>query len=73
MRILFLFVLFLLSLSSLLSEEGKWSKIGPEGGIVTRIVRDVQNQDVFYIGTYCGGVFKSVNEGASWVEKSEGI
>ncbi len=53
---------------------GSWSKIGgPEGGIVKVILRDTQNPDILYAGTFGGGVYKSFDGGNTWQETDEGL
>ncbi len=53
---------------------GSWSKIGgPEGGVVKVILRDTQNSDILYAGTFGGGVYKSLDSGNTWQETDEGL
>ena len=47
---------------------GAWDFIGPlnTGGRVTDIVISPDNDDIFYVGTASGGIFKTVDRGNSW-------
>ncbi|MDX1410054.1 MAG: hypothetical protein R3330_18015, partial [Saprospiraceae bacterium] len=50
------------------SEEAAWQLAGPvnTGGRVTDIQLDPEHENVIYVGTSNGGVFKSVDQGLSW-------
>ena len=45
-----------------------WSLIGPlnTGGRITDVAISPVNDDVLYVGTATGGIFKSINRGADW-------
>jgi photosystem II stability/assembly factor-like uncharacterized protein len=47
---------------------GNWSLAGPlnTGGRITDIAISPDNDDVFYIGTGSGGIFKTSDRGTSW-------
>ncbi len=47
---------------------GSWENAGPTniGGRVTDIALHPTNQNIIYLGTTAGGVYKSVDKGATW-------
>lgn len=47
-----------------------WTPLGPPGGRVLALVGDPSAPDTLYAGVYGGGVFKTVNAGASWTVAS---
>ncbi|MFT5724636.1 MAG: photosystem II stability/assembly factor-like uncharacterized protein [Bacteroidia bacterium] len=50
----------------------KYRSIGPSrGGRSTAVVGDLKNQNLFYMGTSGGGVWKTQNGGKSWVNISD--
>jgi|HubBroStandDraft_3_1064219.scaffolds.fasta_scaffold22635_1 hypothetical protein len=49
-----------------------WSSLGPNGGAVNTVVVDPSNPRVLYAGAQ-GGVFKSLDGGASWRLSSRGL
>jgi photosystem II stability/assembly factor-like uncharacterized protein len=51
----------------------RWQPAGPEGGNVTALVIDPANPRVLYAGVGAGGVFKSVDAGATWNPAFEGL
>jgi photosystem II stability/assembly factor-like uncharacterized protein len=51
---------------------GRWTATGPDGGPVTVLAPDPRQPHVLYAGTP-GGVFKSVDAGATWSSRSDGI
>lgn len=70
----------LLSLAGLLAASGaataavgSWSAIGPEGGIVNAIAVNPTNPSIAYAAMRGGGVYKTVNGGASWFPSNEGL
>jgi photosystem II stability/assembly factor-like uncharacterized protein len=75
MKRLILVILSASFISSLaFADVGSWSKIGgPAGGIVKVILRDTQNSDILYAGTFGGGVYKSFDGGNTWQEANEGL
>ena len=51
----------------------KWREVGPYRGGRSAAVEGIpQNRDVYYFGATGGGVWKSVNRGASWKNISDG-
>ncbi|MEM7087854.1 MAG: T9SS type A sorting domain-containing protein [Bacteroidota bacterium] len=55
-------------LSSRNESGGAWEFIGPlnTGGRITDIVISPDDDDIFYVGTASGGIFKTVDRGSSW-------
>jgi len=53
------------------SPSSPWSQIGPPGGYVESVAFDPKKPATVYVGTFNGGVFKSINTGTSW--KSAGL
>jgi photosystem II stability/assembly factor-like uncharacterized protein len=49
-----------------------WSPIGPDGGEILALAADPQQNGVVYAGT-AGGVFKSMDGGATWSRSSRGL
>jgi photosystem II stability/assembly factor-like uncharacterized protein/thiol-disulfide isomerase/thioredoxin len=43
------------------------------GGNLTSIVQDPKNPDILYIGSYGGGVYKSIDKGKTWFRASFGL
>jgi len=43
------------------------------GGSLTSIVQNPKNPDILYVGSYGGGVFKSIDGGKSWFRSSFGL
>jgi hypothetical protein len=52
---------------------GQWTNTGPFGGNVQALVVDPLNPATLYAAAPGGGLFKSVNGGASWFPASNGI
>jgi photosystem II stability/assembly factor-like uncharacterized protein len=52
--------------------DGQWRNLGPDGGSVHELVFQPGKPEVLYAGVE-GGVFKSVNGGASWTYAGSGI
>ncbi|MEM7187499.1 MAG: hypothetical protein AAF466_12650, partial [Bacteroidota bacterium] len=50
------------------SDAGSWELIGPlnTGGRITDIAISPDSDDVFYVGTASGGIFKTTDRGANW-------
>jgi len=50
------------------NEGGQWDLIGPlnTGGRITDIAISPDSDDIFYLGTATGGVFKTTNGGTTW-------
>ncbi|MBK8551048.1 MAG: hypothetical protein IPL53_08330 [Ignavibacteria bacterium] len=65
----------------LMSPFDTWASVGPSPGfyfgnsnITSRMATvkyDPLNPDIIYIGAACGGIWKSVNGGATWTAKSD--
>ena len=51
----------------------RWQPAGPEGGSVTALVIDSANPRVLYAAVGAGGVFKSVDAGATWNPAFDGL
>jgi photosystem II stability/assembly factor-like uncharacterized protein len=49
-----------------------WSPIGPDGGEILALAADPQQNGVVYAGA-AGGVFKSMDGGATWSRSSQGL
>lgn len=76
------------SLSVPVTAPGRWTSIGPYGiygdngffgslpqldaGRVPTVAFHPTNRNILYLGTSAGGVWKSTNEGASWVPLTDG-
>ncbi|MGB9763505.1 MAG: VPS10 domain-containing protein, partial [Minisyncoccia bacterium] len=43
------------------------------GGSLTSIVQDPKNTNILYLGSYGGGIYKSVDRGESWFKSSFGL
>jgi photosystem II stability/assembly factor-like uncharacterized protein len=52
---------------------GFWSSLGPDGGPVGAVAVDPSTPQVVYAGSTQGGVWKSVDGGASWSRASRGL
>ena len=46
---------------------------GPEGGLVHEVALDPQDPDILYAATGSGGVFKSLDSGATWNPAKSGL
>jgi photosystem II stability/assembly factor-like uncharacterized protein len=51
----------------------RWTPIGPEGGEIVTLAADPDAPDTLYLGTAAGGVWKSLDGGASWAPLVEGL
>jgi photosystem II stability/assembly factor-like uncharacterized protein len=51
----------------------RWQPAGPEGGNVTALVIDPANPRILYAAVGAGGVFKSVDAGATWSPAFDGL
>ena len=63
----------LLLLASPAFAADRWQPAGPEGGNVTALAIDPANPRVLYAGVGAGGVFKSVDAGATWNPAFDGL
>jgi len=63
----------LLLLASTVFAADRWQPAGPEGGNVTSLAIDSVNPRVLYAGVGAGGVFKSVDAGATWAPAFDGL
>ena len=63
----------LLLLASTAFAADRWQPAGPEGGNVTSLAIDPANPRVLYAGVGAGGVFKSVDAGATWNPAFDGL
>jgi len=50
-----------------------WSQTGLANRNVESLAIDPKNTQVIYAGTFSGGVFKSIDEGASWTQINSGL
>ena len=50
-----------------------WQHIGPSGANTYCFAIDPTNNQTIYAGTYAGGVYKSLNGGASWMPANSGM
>jgi photosystem II stability/assembly factor-like uncharacterized protein len=66
-----LILAFLLPWAALAAD--RWQPAGPEGGNVTALVIDPANPRVLYAAVGAGGVFKSVDAGATWNPAFDGL
>lgn len=64
-RVVTVFLLFSLIISSAFSAIGSWSQIGPEGGTAASMAVDPTDPKTVYVGAF-GGIYKSTDGGASW-------
>ncbi|MDQ6892914.1 MAG: hypothetical protein M3167_09580 [Acidobacteriota bacterium] len=64
---------FWFAASPLRAGSDRWSSIGPDGGSVTTLAVDPVNPATLFAGTERGGIFKSVDRGASWRPANDGI
>lgn len=53
--------------------SGFWSSLGPDGGPVGAVAVDPSNSRVVYAGSSQGGVWKSLDGGATWSRASRGL
>jgi photosystem II stability/assembly factor-like uncharacterized protein len=60
-------ILLILVISSNSFGDNPWISIGPEGGSVSALAINPQTPDTLYAGIWSGGVYKSTNGGANWV------
>jgi len=66
-------VLVVVLLAARHSESTTWAPIGPPGGIVRSISFARSNPDVVYAAVLGGGVFRSVDGGATWTSTVSGL
>jgi photosystem II stability/assembly factor-like uncharacterized protein len=58
----------------LAADAGRWSALGPYGGAVNVLAVDPAHAGVVYAATYGGGgIFKSVDGGATWAQINHGL
>jgi photosystem II stability/assembly factor-like uncharacterized protein len=55
------------------SAADRWQPAGPEGGNVTTLAIDPVNPRILYAAVGAGGVFKSVDAGATWNPAFDGL
>lgn len=48
-------------------KEGVWQPIGPFSSSVFALVQDPRSPEVFYAGTYFGGLYRTADRGATWI------
>ena len=71
-RLLTAVVVFVSVPRQLLAQE-TWKQLGPDGGYVDAIAIDPVTPTTLYAGTAYGGVFRSVDSGASWSAVNVGL
>jgi photosystem II stability/assembly factor-like uncharacterized protein len=59
------FLFSLIPLAAVLSQPG-WDAVGPYGGYIRSLAKDVSGN--VYAGTFLGGIFKSTDNGTSWLQ-----
>jgi hypothetical protein len=47
--------------------------IGPDGGTFTAVAVDPGNPSILYLGTYGAGVYRSTDQGVSWIQRINGL
>ncbi|HYL06784.1 MAG TPA: hypothetical protein VE075_12135, partial [Thermoanaerobaculia bacterium] len=52
---------------------GRWTSIGPDGGLVNAFAVDPQDRSVLYAATASSGVFKSADGGVTWAAVNDGL
>jgi photosystem II stability/assembly factor-like uncharacterized protein len=58
----------------LAADAGRWSALGPYGGPVNVLAVDPAHAGVVYAATFAfGGVFKSIDGGATWAQINHGL
>jgi photosystem II stability/assembly factor-like uncharacterized protein len=73
LRKLRIFSSLLLLLASAAFATERWQPAGPEGGNVTALVIDPVNSRILYAAVGAGGIFKSVDAGATWSPAFDGL
>ncbi len=53
--------------------QNVWTSHSPDGGTITALAIDPQTPATLYAGTRVGGVFKSIDGGASWQAVNNGL
>jgi photosystem II stability/assembly factor-like uncharacterized protein len=48
-------------------DETKWSRKGPNSAYVLSLAIAPSSPDVIYVGTYSGGVYKTIDGGETWI------
>lgn len=57
----------------LLAGVNRWTRRGPDGGSIRKVIADPQNASVLYIAVFGAGVYKTVDGGMSWRPLNEGM
>jgi len=52
---------------TILLDDTKWFRKGPHCAYVISLAMAPSNHDVIYIGTYSGGVYKTIDGGETWI------
>lgn len=55
------------------ADTGTWTTDGPDGGHVTTLVLDPQNENTVWIGTSDNGIWRSQDSGATWQSRNQGL
>lgn len=58
------------TMSGLFADNNRWSRTGPDGGDVGKLVMDPQSPQVLYALMVGGGLYKTTNGGALWTSIS---
>jgi photosystem II stability/assembly factor-like uncharacterized protein len=53
--------------------SGRWTRIGPDGGVVMALAAAPARPDTVYAGLNRGGVFRSTDAGATWAFAGAGL
>ncbi len=56
-------ILFLFTISFCIRSFAAWVNVGPEGGYTSQMIH---HQNLIFVGSYSGVVFKSVDQGQTW-------
>ncbi len=62
-----MFICLFTQSQTILIDETKWFREGPNGAYVLSLAMAPSNSDIIYIGTYAGGVYKTIDGGETWI------
>ena len=67
----FAFIVFFLLTTNAYSNNDVWESLqGPFGGSIYSIAIDPANSSIIYAGSSMGGIYKSIDSGANWTDKT---